>query len=97
MFMAASGRHVPILFPEYLVHSEVAETVIRCFPEPADVLSAGFYNPATYETFGESETLRCASRPVDAAYIVLGDAASMTAAPMIEIIFDQWKAHHDET
>ncbi|EDU6365892.1 TPA: hypothetical protein MM834_003353 [Salmonella enterica subsp. houtenae] len=65
-------REVPVIFPDLLVHADVARTMATTIKEDSSntnitdvrVVSAGFCNTAV-ECFGKSETLNIASRDID--------------------------------
>lgn len=59
------AKEIPVIFPDVLVHSDVAETMKR-LPElrSADVISAGFVSSLDCDVacHGESTTLKLKSR-----------------------------------
>lgn len=65
-------REVPVIFPDLLVHADVARTMTAMIKEDSSntnitdvrVVSAGFCNTAV-ECHGKSETLNIASRDID--------------------------------
>ncbi|HGA5503405.1 TPA: hypothetical protein ACISZU_000181 [Salmonella enterica subsp. enterica serovar Potsdam] len=65
-------RDVPVIFPELLVHADVAKAMTAMIKEDSDnihitdirVVSAGFCNTAV-ECHGRSESLNIASREID--------------------------------
>ncbi|EEG5670946.1 hypothetical protein G3G77_002000 [Salmonella enterica] len=65
-------REVPVIFPDLLVHADVAEAMTAMIKEDSSntnitnvrVVSAGFCNTAV-ECFGKSESLDIASRDID--------------------------------
>ncbi|EMW9316467.1 hypothetical protein AAE121_005212 [Salmonella enterica] len=65
-------REVPVIFPDLLVHTDVARTMATMIKEGSSntnitdvrVVSAGFCN-TTVKCFGKSETLNIASRDID--------------------------------
>ena len=62
----------PIIFPDFLLHSEVA-TVTKCLkPEYAPV-SAGSINSIDFEVYGDSSTLALTSDPEDSKVIRMFD------------------------
>lgn len=69
-----TGRRLPVLFPNELVHAEVADALIACglmnsaslFYRP---VSAGFVMLAVSSSHGESESLKIKSDPEDAQRI----------------------------
>lgn len=64
---------IPIIFPDNLVHREMAECVIhtlrRNHKRRAVIRSAGFIALETTTCFGESESLNVKSHPEDSAVI----------------------------
>lgn len=69
-------REVPVIFPDLLVHADVARTMTAMIKEDSSntnitdvrVVSAGFCNTAV-ECFGKSDTLGITSRDIDDAII----------------------------
>ncbi|EGB8646316.1 hypothetical protein H8N91_001743 [Salmonella enterica] len=65
-------REVPVIFPDLLVHADVARAMTAMIKEGSSntnitdvrVVSAGFCNTAV-ECHGKSETLNIASRDID--------------------------------
>jgi len=85
MFEDAEGRKMPVIFPELLVHADVAKVIQRAMPNPVKIKSAGFVIlGADVHTHGESETLGVKGRDIDAAYIVSGDAGAYMPEMMVE-------------
>lgn len=79
MFETTEGRHMPFLFPEDLVHANVArvmaQLILRDTNQLAAPSTAGFVAIGNgTQAFGESETLKLKSSPADSAYIILGKA-----------------------
>lgn len=71
-------RNIPVIFPDILVHKEVAERVGSCkmLRGVAKPVSAGFVqfgNGGKVQAFGESESLGLASRPQDSEIITTYD------------------------
>jgi hypothetical protein len=69
-------RDIPILFPEYLVHSQVA-SALKTLPglELAEPVAAGSFSSLGLapKCHGESETLNLSCRPEDSDNIHLHD------------------------
>ncbi|EAU0298116.1 hypothetical protein A6858_25205 [Salmonella enterica] len=69
-------REVPVIFPDLLVHADVARTMTAMIKEDSSnthitdvrVVSAGFCNTAV-ECHGKSDTLDITSRDIDDAII----------------------------
>lgn len=65
-------REVPVIFPDLLVHADVARATTAMIKEDSSnmnitdvrVVSAGFCNTAV-DCYGKSETLNIASRDID--------------------------------
>lgn len=53
----------PIIFPDLLIHADVAKFMHRGDLRDAVIDSAGFVNPFTLECFGKSESLGIESKP----------------------------------
>jgi hypothetical protein len=63
----------PIIFPNVLSHSEIAETFLNDNPK-FEVNSAGFINSFDIQkAFGNSETLKIDSHPLDSYRIQMND------------------------
>lgn len=81
MMETDDGQLIPVLFPDCLVHATVASVIARAIlvdtKRDARARSAGFVSIGDgITTQGGSESLHLESRPIDAAYIRFGDAAS---------------------
>jgi hypothetical protein len=66
---------VPIIFPNNLVHSEIAQAMLpvfqRHFGECSPVvISAGDYDPIDSVCYGKSETLKVSASPDDGKIIL---------------------------
>lgn len=72
-------RYCPLIFPDFLVHAEVAQGFIKsrkaCPYDPREyrVHSAGFISPMGMECHGESESLGVKSDPLDTNRIACAD------------------------
>lgn len=77
-----SDRHIPVLFPDYLIHERVAASmereIERSMKTVVKTISAGFVFIINDEfvTHGRSESLNMESRKIDGVYMTLGDAAA---------------------
>ncbi len=70
MLVNEEGRHLPIIFPEELIHKEVYQAVSRIRTvHPFMPRSAGFTQLMVLNADGESETLGIKSHPQDAMLI----------------------------
>lgn len=83
MLIDKEGRHVPILFPDSLVHLHVAEVISRRVVRGGKVLSAGFASVGEVQTAGRSESLDVEGRELDAGYIMGGDAVAYMPEPIV--------------
>lgn len=89
MFLDDSGARVPLIFPEHLVHAEVAMTTHGMIG--GRVISAGFYDAATGDVSGGSESIQLTSEPMDAAYIALGEAVRYMPPAAVSPIWTMYK------
>lgn len=77
--LAGQEQKIPIIFPNFLVHSDVAKYIagnlIRQHGRPVDITvsSAGFINLGDVACHGESETCKVKSDPLDADVIQMHD------------------------
>lgn len=60
-------RHVPVIFPDFIVHKDFAEYVTHALRrehrfDSVIAVSAGFYDPPTMQCSGESETMKLKSK-----------------------------------
>lgn len=64
-------QHIPLIFPDMLVHADVAKSITRALPNPTYPVAAGEISVGIlgYECHGFSETLKLQSRPQDASII----------------------------
>lgn len=72
------GIKIPIVFPEILVHKYTAGNLmpqLRSMFDNTKVVSAGFYDFASNQCYGESTSLKLKADPNDAQIIsgILGD------------------------
>ncbi len=67
----------PVIFPEWMVHSEVATAMLRALKVPSRIVSAGFCAPEDnfWTCWGKSESLKLDTHPDDSIIINMGDAA----------------------
>lgn len=78
------GRRLPIIFPDCLVHADVAKVMDHVMFRSTgsihnEVLSAGFVDLGTQVTVhGRSESMELDSNYDDTAYIILGDSVSLS-------------------
>lgn len=86
MMVDEHGMHYPFIFGEAVTHLDMVKMARRVIPlSSSSPVSAGFYDPREGKVYSYSESMSsqypdcCTSRPVDAAYIALGQAAA--AAP----------------
>lgn len=75
----ASGGHYQFVFPEVLVHADMADLMrgmlIRDVKTYTEVKSAGFFEPGTdFTMHGESESIGLKVHPADVARFALGEA-----------------------
>lgn len=79
MFKTPDGRHIPIIFPDALVHADVAimihdsEHVRSVYGGALAPVSAGTYSSFGGTAAGSSETLEIASHPDDERHIRMFD------------------------
>ena len=71
-------REVPVIFPNSLVHKDMADTLIRMCPgfEGGKAVSGGFLSSTGLcqdPVHGESESLKLKSRPEDTDLILMHD------------------------
>lgn len=81
MFETENGRKFAVMFPDHMVHAQVAQMVgilsLRAHKEMATPVTAGFVNPGDeLSVAGESESLKLKSDPVDAIRIMIGESVS---------------------
>lgn len=81
MLIDGNDRRYPLVFPENLVHEEMAKETMRHMARVHGLvvypISAGFVNfLPTILTHGKSETLGIGSKPYDAHYIALGESVA---------------------
>lgn len=82
MLETDEGKKIPFVFPNELVHADVADLMCRLVSvrtnQYARPISAGFVELGFDTTVhGESETLSLKSNDSDAAYLALGDSVNM--------------------
>jgi hypothetical protein len=97
MLEDTNGRKIPIIFPDHLVHADMAKAVGSVLARSQKALTmpvgAGFINLGTdISVSGESETLSLQSREIDAAYIIAGEAGQYMAEPMMAGLMERIKA-----
>ena len=91
------GHKIPVLFGEAFVHAHMAKYTAglarAAFGKIYDVSSAGFVSVTRVgiATFGESESLKIKSNPVDGLRIELGEAVSHMPDFMILPLADKLK------
>lgn len=91
------GMKLPFIFPNQMIHRDMAAVMMamthRNMNTKTYPLSAGFVEIGLDTTVhGRSETLGLDSRVNDAAYLALGEAASMMPESMIQDILKKAKA-----
>lgn len=71
MFQTKDGRKIPIIFPNFMVHSEVADKLKTIFSltNSVKVVSAGEIKISVSNCSGKSETLGVGVRKGDATLI----------------------------
>lgn len=71
MLKTKAGQKIPIIFPEHMVHSEVASAITRSgqIPNVIGVDSAGYCKLDGVHCFGESSTLDLNHKMTDASII----------------------------
>lgn len=85
IMLKAHGRLVPFIFPEFLIHDEVAKAVREILDpnlQPSTVESAGKVNLYVVSTFDKSGTLAVSSKPEDASVINCYDYANGMDVPL---------------
>lgn len=75
-----NGGKWPFLFPETLVHSEVAKGLENMMTSPSQVYSAGFWEGRAH---GESESLGIKSKEGDTGYILFGESVKYMPPEMV--------------
>lgn len=89
---------LPVIFPDTLTHSVVADCMslavgICCNATGAPV-SAGFVELGhDVAVHGDSESLKLASKPVDAARIMLGDSIAFMPDAIVLQMLEKINAH----
>jgi hypothetical protein len=68
MFQTKDGRKIPIIFPNLMVHSQVASKLNDLIPD-AEVISAGEISLKVYKCYGHSTTLKVGVKKGDATLI----------------------------
>lgn len=90
MLITDEGQHLPFIFPEHLVHADVAEflrmLVAQATKRMSRLESAGFVTISEAITHGESESTGKQSRVIDGKYIELGDAVAMLPPDMLKLV-----------
>ncbi len=81
MFETENGRKFAVMFPDHMVHAQMAHLVgvlsLRAHKEMAAPVTAGFVNPGDeLSVTGESESLNLKSDPTDAIRIMIGESVS---------------------
>lgn len=98
MIETIEGQKLPIMFPDTLVHADVAIVMMRLIEMRHKVknapINAGFVSIGTDVTVhGESESLDLKSNPVDGFRIIAGEAVShmpdMLLGPLIAKMKEQ--------
>jgi hypothetical protein len=97
MLEDTEGRKIPIIFPEHLVHDDMAKVVGSLLARSQKALTmpigAGFIHLGTdISVSGESETLSLQSREIDAAYIIAGEAGQYMPELMMSGLVERIKA-----
>lgn len=97
MLEDTEGRKIPIIFPDHLVHADVAMVMCKLINTRQKVrvgpTSAGFISVGVdIQTHGESETLGLKSKPTDTDYIIAGDAGALMPEFMIAGLVQRIKA-----
>lgn len=70
MFQTKDGKKIPIIFPNFIVHSMVAERLVDLTLEPnCKIVSAGEIKIAVRNCNGNSESLKVGVRKGDATLI----------------------------
>lgn len=83
------GLRLPFLFPERLIHAEMAKviafSIMRTLNDGSRPVSAGFVSIGQCNTYGESETLKgLKSNASDPARIIIGSSCEFM--PDAEVI-----------
>lgn len=96
MFKDRNGAHYPIIFPEVLIHTEVARYTINLLGRDAkvfaDPISAGFVNIGKdTKVYGRSETMDMESRDIDAQRMVMGESSAYLDDADLVRIFEKVK------
>lgn len=91
MMETLDGQLIPFLFPDCIVHSEMVKAatyaIHKSTKQYAKPISAGFVGiDGKVSTSGKSESTGLRARKLDAAYIMLGDAASRMPASTVETL-----------
>lgn len=96
MLTSDDGQHIPILFPDFMVHEDVAKAICRLMAQTSKTYitptSAGFVSLGDVVTHGESESIGVKSTEIDAAYIEFGDAVSFMPEEMLRPLLGKLKA-----
>ena len=97
MLITEHGQKLPIVFPDALTHSVVAQVMSAaveiCANAKAKVSSAGFVSLGTdVEVYGDSESLGIKHVPADASRIMVGDSIAFMPDAMATAIMDKLKA-----
>jgi len=92
MLETDEGMKLPILFPDVLVHANVAElmkrlTLFQLKVAKCEVVSAGFVNIADASVHGDSESLGVKSNPTDGVRILAGSAVSHMPDDLLQRTF----------
>lgn len=101
MMEDTNGGKVPIIFPDALVHVEVAElaaVLMGSSGRRVQAVSAGFVSLGlNIECHGESESLGdMKAKDTDAAYIALGDSVSFCDEGMAMAMFNMAKSRKEK-
>lgn len=92
------GMRFPIIFPEQLVHANVATLIAALIDRRIEVetspISAGsFSSGVDFSCHGGSDTLKISQSPYDEAIIGLGESAALIPLGMLSLIWAKAKAH----
>lgn len=98
MMLTDNGQHMPIIFPEALVHATMAMMAAAAIEvtvnSKATAISAGFVNIAGNDVtvHGESESMGgMKSNPLDAIRIMIGDSVAFMPNEMLTPLFGKLK------
>lgn len=89
---ANDGRCVPVIFPDFIVHADMALALDKIFVHGSQVEAAGFVTLGGDTTVhGESETCELKAQDIDAAKLAFGEVAGHAPDAVLASLWAQYK------